>query len=184
MFFFEVIEQSNQMELKELTEKTLALFGCGSVEELGGAIMECVARNDTCLMKSFAELVGGDLSKDWLQMIYQYYCADRKDKGQDYTPKCLALFLSRLVGDSAETVDLCAGSGALTIQRWKENPDTVFILYEIDSTVIPYLLFNMAIRNITATVRQGDVLQQEVVREWHIRKGVEFGKITYFKPAV
>lgn len=184
MFFFEVIEQSNQMELKELTEKTLALFGCGSVEELGDALMECCTSNDTQLMIAFAELVGGDLSKDWLQMIYQYYCADRKDKGQDYTPKCLALFLSRLVGDSAETVDLCAGSGALTIQRWKENPDTVFILYEIDSTVIPYLLFNMAIRNITATVRQGDVLQQEVVREWHIRKGVEFGKITYFKPAV
>ena len=172
------------MELKELTEKTLALFGVKTVDELGEALMECCTRNDTQLMKAFAEQVGGDLSKDWLQMIYQYYCADRKDKGQDYTPKCLALFLSQLVGNSAETVDLCAGSGALTIQRWNENPDTSFVLYEIDSTVIPYLLFNMAVRNITATVRQGDVLQQEVVREWHIRKGVEFGKITYFKPAV
>lgn len=172
------------MELKELTEKTLALFEVGTVDDLGDALMECCTRNDTRLMKEFAELVGGDLSKDWLQMIYQYYCADRKDKGQDYTPKCLALFLSRLVGESSETIDLCAGSGALTIQRWNENPDTAFVLYEIDSTVIPYLLFNMAVRNITATVNQGDVLQQEVVRIWQIRKGDDFGKVVNIEPAV
>ena len=172
------------LELKELTEKTLELFEVGTVGELGGALMACCSSNDTQLMKVFSELVGGDLSKDWLQMIYQYYCADRKDKGQDYTPKCLALFLSRLVGESSETVDLCAGSGALTIQRWNEHPDTSFVLYEIDSTVIPYLLFNMAVRNITATVRQGDVLQQEVIKEWRIRKGAEFGEVTYIESTV
>ena len=182
MFFFE--DDRGRMELKELTEKTLALFDVKTVDVLGDALAECCTRNDTRLMKEFSELIGGDLSKDWLQMIYQYYCADRKDKGQDYTPKCLALFLSRLVGDSAETVDLCAGSGALTIQRWNENPDTSFVLYEIDSTVIPYLLFNMAVRNITATVRQGDVLQQEVIKEWRIRKGAEFGEVTYIESTV
>lgn len=166
------------MELKELSTKTLELFAVSSVDDLGNALMLCVSENDTDKMQAFFEMVDGDLSRDWLQMIYQYYCADRKDKKQDYTPKCLAQFLSRLIGESAETIDMCAGSGALTIQRWVENPDTVFILYEIDENVIPYLLFNMAIRNISATVHQSDILQDETVKSWRIRKGDRFGKVT------
>lgn len=166
------------MELKELSTKTLELFQVLSVDDLGAALMLCVSEDETDKMQAFYEMVDGDLSRDWLQMIYQYYCADRKDKKQDYTPKCLAQFLSRLIGDSAETIDMCAGSGALTIQRWVENPDTVFILYEIDENVIPYLLFNMAIRNISATVHQSDILQDETVKSWSIRKGDRFGKVT------
>jgi len=166
------------MELKELSTKTLELFQVLSVDDLGAALMLCVSEDETDKMQAFYEMVDGDLSRDWLQMIYQYYCADRKDKKQDYTPKCLAQFLSRLIGESAETIDMCAGSGALTIQRWVENPDTVFILYEIDENVIPYLLFNMAIRNISATVHQSDILQDETVKSWSIRKGDRFGKVT------
>lgn len=166
------------MELKELSTKTLELFQVLSVDDLGAALMLCVSEDETDKMQAFYEMVDGDLSRDWLQMIYQYYCADRKDKKQDYTPKCLAQFISRLIGESAETIDMCAGSGALTIQRWVENPDTVFILYEIDENVIPYLLFNMAIRNISATVHQSDILQDETVKSWSIRKGGRFGKVT------
>lgn len=172
------------MELKELSTKTLELFSATFVEELSDALMSCVIENNTEKMQAFFDMVDGDLSKDWLQMIYQYYCADRKDKKQDYTPKCLAQFLSRLIGESAETIDMCAGSGALAIQRWIENPDTVFTLYEVDENVIPYLLFNLALRNINATVYQSDVLQQETVNSWKIRKGERFGKVTCLKPAV
>lgn len=166
------------MELKELVNKTTQLFSCKSAKELGKALMDCVEKNDYKKMQEFSELVENDLAKDWLQMIFQYYNADRKEKKQDYTPKCLAQFLSRLIGESAETIDLCAGSGALTIQRWVENPDTVFTLYEIDENVIPYLLFNMAIRNISATVYQSDILQDETVKAWSIRKGECFGEVT------
>lgn len=172
------------MELKELTTKTIKLFGILSIDELSKALMECVVKNDTIKMQKFSDLVSNDLSKDWMQMIYQYYCADRKDKKQDYTPKCIANFMSRLIGESSETIDMCAGSGALTIQRWLDNPDTVFTLYEIDNNVIPYLLFNMAIRNIEATVIQADVLQQEIVNRWIIRKGEHFGKVTHLESAV
>ena len=116
------------MELKELTDRTLELFGT-DIEHLGNALMTAVIDNRTDLYDQFCDLVNNDLSVDWLQKIFQYYHADRKEKMQDYTPKCLAQFLSRLIGESAETIDLCAGSGALTIQRWIENPDTVFTLY-------------------------------------------------------
>lgn len=165
------------MELKELTDRTLELFGT-DIEHLGNVLMTAVIDNRTDLYDQFCDLVNNDLSVDWLQKIFQYYHADRKEKMQDYTPKCLAQFLSRLIGESAETIDLCAGSGALTIQRWIENPDTVFTLYEIDENVIPYLLFNMAIRNINATVHQSDILQNETVKSWSIRKGERFGKVS------
>lgn len=172
-------EQIDALELKSLYEKVVALFDVSDAEKLGEALMHCVETNDASTYNSFYELTDGDLTKDWLQMIYQYYCADRKEKKQDFTPKCLAKFLSHLIGESAETIDLCAGSGALTIQRWIDNPDTVFTLYEIDDKVIPYLLFNLAIRNISATVHQSDVLEDKAVKSWRVRKGDHFGEVSY-----
>ena len=170
------------IELKELTKKTLEIFDCQSVEDLSKALMESL--EDENKLQAFSEMVGNDLTKDWLQMIFQYYQADRKDKKQDYTPKYLAQFLSRLIGESSETIDMCAGSGALTIQRWIENPDTVFYCYEIDEKVIPYLLFNLVIRNISAIVNQCDILQDETYNVWKITKGEKYGKIACIKSTV
>lgn len=170
------------IELKALTEKTLEIFSCQSVEDLGNALMNSLENESK--LQAFSNIVDNDLTKDWLQMIFQYYQADRKEKKQDYTPKCLAQFLSRLIGESSESIDMCAGSGALTIQRWIENPDTVFYCYEIDEKVIPYLLFNLVIRNISATVNQCDILQDEIYKTWKITKGEKYGKIACIKSAI
>lgn len=170
------------MDLSELKNKTMLLFEITDISELGNALMRSV--NDKDKLQAFTEIVGGDLSVDWLQMVYQYYYADRKEKKQDYTPKCAAKLLSRLIGDSTETIDLCAGSGALSIQRWNEMQEMSYRLYEIDERVIPFLLFNLALRNITATVMQGDVLKKEVVRSWRITKGEQFGNITDIESAI
>ena len=163
------------MELKELFESTLSMFEVKSVDELKNALM--AACYDAKKLKEFKTMVS-DLSVDWLQMIFQYYAADRKIKKQDYTPKTLAMFLGKLVGDYGTVVDLCAGSGALTIQKWSENHDIKFELYEIDENVIPYLCFNMVLRNIECKVTLGDVLQDEAKKIWVISKGEEFGIIT------
>lgn len=63
-----------------------------------------------------------------MQMIFQYYFADRKEKMQDYTPKSLAGSSCRVIKTKDEKIclDLCAGSGALTIQKWNENNDLKF----------------------------------------------------------
>lgn len=95
---------------------------------------------------------------------------------QDYTPKSLALFMGKLAGEADKITDLCAGSGALTIQRWNMNHEQRFELYEFDENVIPFLLFNMAVRNIECTVYHSDVLQQEVYHTYKITKGEHFGK--------
>lgn len=110
------------MELKELTEKTLVLFNSKNTTELIKKLPSCWNDNDT--KAKFKKLVG-DLSIDWLQKIFQYYEADRKNKKQDYTPTTLAKLMASLAlrnGDKHIT-DMCAGSGALTIQCWNLNHD-------------------------------------------------------------
>ena len=130
-------------------------------------------------------MVDGDLSQDWLQQIYQYYLSDRKEKKQDYTPACLAQLMGMLVGDSETVTDLCAGSGALIIQKWMQKPDTVFTAIELDETVIPFLLFNLVLRNIQCDVLRMDALTDEKPKQkWSVRKGERFGKIIDFKPAL
>lgn len=163
------------MELKELTEKTKELFRVENTEDLTEKIFDTVRNNDDDTYKKFCTLVK-DLSVDWMQMIYQYYLADRKEKMQDYTPKSLALFMGKLAGEADKITDLCAGSGALTIQKWDMNHEQRFDLYEFDENVIPFLLFNMAVRNIECTVYHSDVLQQEVYHTYKITKGEYFGK--------
>ena len=103
------------MELKELTDKTLELFEVKSVEQLGQQLLEVCKGTDK--LEAFCNLVGGDLTQDWMQKIYQYYLADRKEKKQDYTPKSVAQLMGALIGDADKVVDMCAGSGALIIQK-------------------------------------------------------------------
>jgi len=171
------------LELKELTDKTLELFGISEQFQLGHAIIE--ACNDPDKVRQFCDLVNGDLGTDWLQKIYQYYLADRKEKKQDYTPVSLAQFMGMLAGNAESIVDMCAGSGALIIQKWNQNKDIVFTAIENDENVIPFLLFNMVLRNIQCTVYLMDVLEgKDIAKAWKIRKGEEFGDIVDFKPTL
>lgn len=171
------------MELKELTDKTLELFKISEPSQLGPAIIE--ACNDHDKVRQFCDLVDGDLGTDWLQKIYQYYLADRKEKKQDYTPVSLAQFMGMLAGNAESIVDMCAGSGALIIQKWNQNKDIVFTAIENDENVIPFLIFNMVLRNIKGKVYLMDVLEgKDIVKAWEIRKGEEFGHIVDIKPTL
>ena len=164
------------MELKELTEKIMELFKAESIEMLADKVFIAVKNNDENVYEKFCDLVQ-DLSIDWMQKIYQYHLADRKEKMQDYTPRSLAEFISRLVGKSDVMIDMCAGSGALTIQNWNMTPEQKFELYEFDKNVIPFLLFNMAVRNINCTVYHADVLKDEVFHVYTVSKGDKYGEV-------
>jgi type I restriction enzyme M protein len=163
------------MELLELSRSVKELFKIEKIEDLGEALMDSI--NDDQKKDAFLRLIENDLSKDWLQMIFQYYRSDRKEKKQDFTPPTLAKLCSRLIGDSNEVIDMCAGSGALTIQYWQDNPNAKMILYEIDSEVIPYLLFNLSLRNMNADVIQTNILTKEVRAMYTCRKGGKYGKV-------
>lgn len=171
------------MELKELTEKTIDLFKVSNPEQLGPVLVTACNNHD--VLEKFCGMIGDDLQTDWLQKIYQYYLADRKDKKQDYTPASIAQFMGMLAGDTEEVVDMCAGSGALIIQKWAQNHDASFTAIEIDGNVIPFLVFNMVIRNIRCTVIQKSALTDEdPVAIWEITKGERFGNIVNYKPAL
>lgn len=163
------------MELKQLTEKSLELLEIENTDEMSKRLFEVVSNNNIQIYEQFVKLVENDLSVDWLQKIFQYYQADRKEKMQDYTPKSLADFMGLLAGESDIVIDMCAGSGALTIQKWNRNHDLKYALYEFDEKVIPFLLFNMAVRNISCVVFHADVLQMDIFKEYRIIKGEKYG---------
>lgn len=166
------------MELKELTDKTLKIFNIDNTADLPLKLMECVEQEDIETYEKFENLVG-DLTTDWMQKIYQYYLADRKEKMQDYTPKSLAKFMSKLAlqNNDGLIVDMCAGSGALTIQAWNLDNDLEFECLEYDEKVLPILIFNMAIRNIRSTVKHMDVLQDEILNIYTIEPTEKYGKV-------
>lgn len=166
------------MELKELTDKMIDLLGIKNINDMSERLFEVVIKNDNEVYDKFCKLVENDLTVDWLQMIYQYYQADRKEKMQDYTPKSLAKLMGMLICEDSEIIiDLCAGSRALTIQKWNMKQDQCFELHEFDERVIPFLLFNMAVRNITCKVYHADVLQNKLYHMYSVRKGSRYGNV-------
>jgi type I restriction-modification system DNA methylase subunit len=161
------------MELKQLCEKTLEIFEIDDISELSDRLLETVINHDVEKFQAFSETVE-DLSVDWLQKIFQYYEADRTEKKQDYTPKSIAKLVSELTKTDGKTVyDICAGSGALTIQKWVQNPDKIFICEELDKKVIPFLLFNMVVRNMNGYVINRNVLTMETFKVYKVEKGIE-----------
>lgn len=110
------------MELSELVKSVLGIFEIKEISELKDAIYKSVTNNQYEKYEKYLECVG-DLSVDNMQKIFQYHYADRKEKMQDYTPKSLAILTSKLTEcENEQTVyDMCAGSGALTIQKWNTN---------------------------------------------------------------
>lgn len=170
------------MDLKKLTEESLKIFEVESIEELSDKIMQICINNKKEYFKEFKDLVQ-DLETDWLQKIFQYYEADRKEKKQDYTPKTLAELVAKLSQQKEEetVIDMCAGSGALTIQKWKTNKKLKFICQEYDEKVIPYLLFNLMLRNIEAEVQQIDVLENAIFHKYKIVPKEEFSECEVIK---
>lgn len=110
------------------------------------------------------------LHSDWFHEYFQDEHADRKEKKQDFTPNSVGELLSRLVGKGEGTnLDVAAGTGGLTIQKWnldmmKESPftykpsDHLYQCEELSDRALPFLLFNLLIRGMNATVLHGDTL--------------------------
>ena len=161
------------MELKELTEKFQNIFG--NLEDFKIDSLT----NSNC--EKFIELVNRDLETDYLQRIWQFYMADREDKKQDFTPKSLGKLVAELTKSTAEEwcYDMCSGSGALTIQKWVTNKNLKFVCEELDTNLIPFLLFNLKIRNIEGYVVNGNVLTAERKAVYKLTKGNRFSEIEF-----
>lgn len=131
------------------------------------------------LFKEFIK-IEKDMSYDWFHAYFQEEHADRKVKKQDFTPNSVSEVLSKLVGDSSSTLDVAAGTGGITIQKWLLDKRSVkFFDYkpsmffysceELADRAIPFLVFNLAIRGMNATVVHGDVLSREVKQVYYLQ---------------
>lgn len=167
------------MELKETADKFLTLLGCKTFSELPERIMRAVMDGEIKVYEEYLKLCP-DLTVDWMQRIYQFYLADREEKKQDFTPVSLAKLLAKLTAHKGEKIvyDCCAGSGALTIQKWNTNHDLKFICEELDGNVVPLLLFNLSVRNIYAVVVNGNVLSEEVSAVYQVQPGNRYGSVS------
>ena len=148
------------------------MFECEIFEELPLKILNCGYTAD--VFGKYLNIVG-DLGKDWIKHLFQYYQADRTNKKQDFTPNCLSRLLSRLSGKGNVIYDCCAGTGSLTIEKWEDCPDALYICEELDENAIPFLLFNLAIRNIKAYVINGNALTGDIKMQYSITKGDKYG---------
>lgn len=167
------------VELKELTQKVISIFGVDDVNDLSNKIYEIVMSDKKAIVfDEYIEAVG-DLKIDYLQKIYQHFQADRKTNKQDFTPSCLSKLVSEMTNRENEKMvyDCCAGSGSLTIEKWNSNNNIDFVCEELDEKVIPFLLFNLAIRNINAIVLNGNVLTGEIFKKYLVKKGNKYSDI-------
>lgn len=117
-----------------------------------------------------------DVSYDWFHKYFQDDHSDRKKKKQDFTPNGVSDVLSKIAGSSPGTnLDIAAGTGGITIRKWnndrlKTNPityrpsDYLYHLEELSDRALPFLLLNLLIRGLNATVLHGDSLSRNKVR--------------------
>lgn len=132
--------------------------------------------------KLFLEFIKieSDVSYDWFNLYFQKVLADRDMKKQDFTPPEVSNLLSRIVGSSNQTLEIAAGTGGLIINKWWSDcmseslftyfPSNYFYqIEELSDATIPFLLFNLLLRGMNATVVHGDSLTREVKQIYFIQ---------------
>lgn len=118
-----------------------------------------------------------DLSYEWFQNYFESEHADRKVKKQDFTPDSISKLGAMIIGQSDSYFEATAGTGGMLIQFWNNNQDSFFEVEELSDRAIPFLIFNMAIRNIEGKVSHGDSLKQEFKNIYELTPTSSFSKI-------
>lgn len=118
-----------------------------------------------------------ELSFDWFTDYFQEEHSNRKDRKQDFTPNGVTELASKLLGTFESNADICAGTGGLTIKRWTKNKNGQFYCEEYSDRAMPFLLFNLMIRNINGIVVHGDALMQEHKHVYKLVSGDRFSEL-------
>lgn len=162
------------MELLEFKNRMLELCNVKDVKDIGVVLMSVVINNSIDFFEKYENII--DNTKDWLQALWQYYEADRKEKKQDYTPKSLCEIVAILAGEANTVYDCCAGSGALTRMFIDKNGTKNVLVEELDERVIPFLLFNLCLCNVNGYVINGNVLSKEKIKCFKLVSDIKYSK--------
>ena len=167
-----------------LSEKIHEILNINDSYKAPEKIMELLFGNKEKLEKvyeSFSELFNHSFDHDWFHEYFQEESAERKRFKQDFTPPSVV----QLINDIADTestknvkyFELAVGTGGIMIETWKRHKDGFFVLEELSDRTVPFLLFNMAIRNMNGIVRHGDSLKEEWTKVYRITSGIKYSKI-------
>lgn len=167
-----------------LSEKIHEILNINDSYKAPEKIMELLFGNKEKLEKvyeSFSELFDYSFDHDWFHEYFQEESAERKRFKQDFTPPSVV----QLINDIADTestknvkyFELAVGTGGIMIETWKRHKDGFFVLEELSDRTVPFLLFNMAIRNMNGIVRHGDSLKEEWTKVYRVTSGIKYSKI-------
>lgn len=158
------------------TQAINELFGIRESFELPEALLKKLLdkQEKDRLCDDFIKQFEFDKNCDCLRDYFQSSAANRSDLKQDYTPDCLAKLLSQLAPQAEKIIDICAGTGALTIGM---NRDIEFQCEELSQMSIPVLLFNPTLRGINATVVQKNVLLNQIEKVYKLTKTEKYSNI-------
>lgn len=131
------------------------------------------------MFKSFLE-IDWHLDRDWFHAYFEEEHANKKKYAQDFTPDSISKLLSVIAGPSSVNLDVAAGTGSLMIQKWNRDrmdlspleykPSMFFYqCEELSDRALPFLLFNLLIRGMNATVIHGDSLSREAKQVYFLQ---------------
>lgn len=132
------------------------------------------------LFRAFLKLET-DMTSDWFHVYFEEEHANKLKYAQDFTPDSISKLLAALTGnDTGIRLDVASGTGSLTIQRWHADRCTMtpfeyqpsmfyYQCEELSDRALPFLLFNLMIRGMNATVIHGDSLSREVKQAYFIQ---------------
>lgn len=145
------------------------IFGVTEAHELPAALLDTVLDYKALdKAKKRYKKHFPDLNHDYLRDYFQEMMADKKGLKQDYTPDEVCDIVADIAGKGDIIEDICAGTGSLTVALWKRQAATHYICCEASSAVLPFLLFNLAVREISATVIFGNYLKRECTEAYKV----------------
>lgn len=101
-----------------------------------------------------------DLEQEHLREYFMESQSDRKGDKQDYTPDAIGQIITGILGKRDRVLDIAGGIGGLTVHQWSANQEGSYVVEEISSASLPFLLLNLLARRMHAVVIHGDSLER------------------------
>lgn len=143
------------------------LFNCKEGFELPDKIID-LYKNDKPKLENIASELSqkideSDKDNDLFLEYFQSEHSERKSLKQDYTPNEISKLIYRLIKRDGKIsiLDFCAGTGSLSIPWLIDGEDRTIEFREYSKRSIAFLLLNLLIRKVNATIKQMDVLTDE-----------------------
>lgn len=129
------------------------------------------------LLSQFSDAIE-DVTHDGLTSYFQDEHGDRDALKQDFTPPAVCDLVAAMADDADAYIDVCAGTGGLTISLWALHPHALYRCEEFSVRTIPALLLNMAVRNMRGEVVRKDVLTGETFERYALEPSDRFSTVT------